>query len=628
MDKSNSKEVQKYIKSILETHKNNHYNHDLHTVITDIVTIVENSEHNVDNHDTKLFISNYMHYSATKKGYYFNTKKKQTGDKQKYYHDLINNKNKQCIQDQQHNQKSVTRKKTEFIFIEDNEKTFIATRDNNLQINASTDWGFNDDNDDNDDIDNTGFMEIESENETNKSEHILTQVELDDLEKEFANDTTFVEEAMSKYAFPIENKYEITKRNDIINGPYGTQWIHDVQCHDELDGILELHAIKYDDLRAIKLPEQRSVEWFNMREGKITASDGGTVIGQNKHEPQFEFILKKVVGREFTSNKFCYHGKKLEEIATMIYRYRMNTQVDDFGLMGHPKYSFLGASPDGICTRYKLDGIHRSKFVGRMLEIKCPFVRKIQTSGEIKDHICPIYYWVQVQLQLECCELEECDFWQCKLDEYTSREEFINDTDEKEPFRSLTFGREKGVLLQLLPHGSIEKIKEKGYLQTIYEDATFIYPPKIEMSPYDVDIWVSETISKLKQTNSNEYLDKVIYWRLEQSHNVTIQRDKKWFQENLPTYEKMWNYVLFLRKNKERTTLLVNYINSRTKKMNADIMSVVDKMCTLSDNEYKEYRLYLENSIKIGEKQKLQKLKDKDDKLSTHFDINSCMFDD
>ena len=114
----------------------------------------------------------------------------------------------------------------------------------------------------------------------------------------------------------------------------------------------------------------------------------------------------------------------LEEPATMVYQYRMNVTVEEFGLMIHPKYSFLGASPDGIVNHYKLNGKHKTKYVGRMLEIKCPKVRKIKMDGPIKNHICPIYYWDQVQLQLECCDLEECDFWQCKISLYKTRQEF------------------------------------------------------------------------------------------------------------------------------------------------------------------------------------------------------------
>ena len=615
-----SKETHKYIKNVIGTYKDYYNDEDLLCSVDELVSLIKD-KHDIDNGDTKHVISHYLHYSSQENKHYFNTRKKQPSQKQAYYNEMIQNNIVEPI---------TKKKRTEFVFAENENESFIAIKGSTSKT-TSTDWGFNDDDDDDDEeIDQCltnnytsvdDFKEIINET--------ITQNEIDDLEAEFENDVMYGNTRISKYILPSENAYTITKKNDEANGPYGTQWIHDIQRDDVWDNELKLRAIAYDKLRAIILPEQRSKEWFDMREMKITASDGGTVIGQNKHEPQFEFIIKKVVGREFTSNKFCYHGKKLEEIATMIYRYRMNTQVDDFGLMGHPEYSFLGASPDGICTRYKLDGKHKSKFVGRMLEIKCPFVRKIQTSGEIKDHICPIYYWVQVQLQLECCKLEECDFWQCKLDEYESRQEFINDTDEREPFRSLSFGREKGVLIQLLPLKSLQTINEKGYLQTIYEDASFIYPPKIEMSPYDVDIWVSETTSKLKQTHPDSYLDKVIYWRLEQSHNVTIMRDRDWFNENLPKFEKMWNYVLFLRKNKDRTQLMMNYIKSRSKKMNADIMNVIDKLCNTSKSEYPAYKLYLENSIKLGEEQKIKKIQEKkaNDPMN-HFNTSSCMFDD
>ena len=59
-----------------------------------------------------------------------------------------------------------------------------------------------------------------------------------------------------------------------------------------------------------------------------------------------------------------------------------------------------------------------SDMVGRMLEIKCPLTRKIKTSGEVDGEICPHYYYCQVQQQLECCDLEYCDFWQCSLQEF------------------------------------------------------------------------------------------------------------------------------------------------------------------------------------------------------------------
>ena len=59
-----------------------------------------------------------------------------------------------------------------------------------------------------------------------------------------------------------------------------------------------------------------------MRSEKITASDSGTVLGQNKHEPIYSFLIKKVFGSTFETNEACYHGKKFENIVTLMYEYK------------------------------------------------------------------------------------------------------------------------------------------------------------------------------------------------------------------------------------------------------------------------------------------------------------------
>ena len=349
-----------------------------------------------------------------------------------------------------------------------------------------------------------------------------------------------------------------------------------------------------------------------MRDGKITASDGGTVVDVNHHEQQYKFVLKKTTDTPFLANEFCHHGKKYEDVATMIYEYRMNVLTDEFGLIGHPKYDFLGASPDRICTRFKLDGIHKTKYVGRMLEIKCPYVRKIQMDGPIIDHICPIYYWVQTQLQLECCDLEECDFWQCEIREYESRYEFIEDTDVNESFKSKTHGFEKGCIIQLLPRSRMNEIINGKYNQVLYEDAKYIFPPKIEMSPYDCDLWVSETICDMKYDSQyNDYFfDKVIYWKLITSKNVLINRDRQWFADNLPILQQVWNYVTFFRENKDKLQILLDYINSRNRKVNKDIMNIMDKIYNVNSADYdKQLQIILEN-IAIAKNKKEESIRD------------------
>lgn len=446
----------------------------------------------------------------------------------------------------------------------------------------------------------------------NSSDEQISDDLLDDeFEKEFGVS------ASSKISKPKFEPYQYQQRTvpkpkmrtTESNGPYGTQWLHDPQFHDELTEEIENRAKHFDKLRAVIVPEQRTKPWFEMRETCISASDGALVVNMNPYEPQYKIIFKKATPdiMPFESNIHCYHGKKLEEIATMIYEYRMGVKVEEFGLMKHPKISFLGASPDGIVGRYKLDGKHRTKFVGRMLEIKCPAVRKINQDGpqviykkDAHGGICPTYYWIQVQLQLECCDLEECDFWQCNIKEYQTREEFIKDTDPAEPFRSLETGFEKGCLIQLIPKDKVAKSLNcsDDYDHVIWDDASFIYPPKIEMTPEECDSWVSTELANLHMhPKYRKYvLDRVIYWKLIESKNITIPRDQEWFQENYPMYEKIWSYVSYLREHPEIAKLAVKFVNSlepltekiyrKTKKdkeegekNNAIIMDTIDKLC-------------------------------------------------
>ena len=384
------------------------------------------------------------------------------------------------------------------------------------------------------------------------------------------------------YTYPVTNILVQTKQE-----PFGSCWIHDTQTDDDKDEIYNKRLKQFEFLRAIVLPEQRSDAWFKMREGRITASDGGTVLGLNHYEPQYKFILKKTVGAPFTSNLPCYHGKKYEEIATMIYSYRMNVYIEEFGLIAHPVYYFLAASPDGICSPYKYNKKHISKYVGRMLEIKCPFGikgrKRILSEGPVIDEICPIYYWVQVQLQLECCDLNECDFWQCDISEYKSRDDFIKDTCSDEPFRSRYSGCEKGVVIQLIPKNKVELTGEK-YKQMIYDDAKIIYPPSIEMSPSDCDKWIVETLSTYttKDEYTNYIFEQVLYWRLNYSRNITIQRNKLWFENNLNKFEKMWNYVKYLRNHQDKLDKFVRITKSipwnKEMENNEYIMDIVDKL--------------------------------------------------
>ena len=310
-------------------------------------------------------------------------------------------------------------------------------------------------------------------------------------------------------------------------------------------------------------PEQKSPEWFAYRHQRITASDAGSAIGDNPYETINEFIVKKCdPNHQFLDNDFVYHGKKFEDIATKLYEHINNIKVYEFGCLPHPDIPFLGNSPDGICSEFTLDNKFSDDLFGTMLEIKCPYVRKITTSGLIDGEICPHYYHCQVQLQLECCKLDKCDFWQCKIIEYPTYQDYILDEFPETKHTKGTNGEKelnidtkwtRGGIIELIPNDILINFKPKfkGDKKEFY--CKYIYPPHLDMSTNEYQIWITKTLSEFHMSEDVKTYSyrRVVYWKIPQSHNVKIYRDPNWFDEKLPVLQESWNKILYYREHQE-----------------------------------------------------------------------------
>jgi putative phage-type endonuclease len=331
----------------------------------------------------------------------------------------------------------------------------------------------------------------------------------------------------------------------------------------------------FTKLLATPQPEQRTKAWFDYRHLRITASDTAEAIDLNPYQPVESFILKKCdPAHKFDDNQNVYHGKKYEPIATMLYEHIYNIRVTEFGALPSETYPILGASPDGICSAYTLDNKF-SEMLGRMLEIKCTVTRHLYTSGIIPGHICPFYYYCQVQQQLECCDLEECDFWQCKIIEYNNREEYLLDVNEYDA-NTIGINNEKMKVNKILKKGLILKFLPKNFIPDTSTDPTwedniewkgkFIYPPRLDMSVDEYNEWAMNILSKERVGIDDCYFDKIVYWKLEQSHNVTIVRDRKFFSNILPILNETWKQVEYYRQHLDELDELREIIKIRTKR--------------------------------------------------------------
>jgi putative phage-type endonuclease len=165
-------------------------------------------------------------------------------------------------------------------------------------------------------------------------------------------------------------------------------------------------VLRARELIAAEYAEQRSQEWLELRENMITASDVASALGENRYESTDSFVKKKVLKTKWAGNAATAHGTLLEPLVRELYDQKYNRKSHEIGLVQHPEYPWLGASPDGITE----DGI--------LIEIKCPLTRKIEPK-------IPQHYYPQVQLQLEITDLEECDFIQYRPASECKPEEFV-----------------------------------------------------------------------------------------------------------------------------------------------------------------------------------------------------------
>jgi len=265
-------------------------------------------------------------------------------------------------------------------------------------------------------------------------------------------------------------------------------------------------------LRSIPQPEQRTTEWYEFRNGLITASNIWKIFGT---ESQFNSLIYEkckptvIHENQYVNTESPLHwGVKYEPVTVMLYELINQTKVGEFGCIQHANYPFIGASPDGI----NIDPTNEILY-GRMLEIKNIFNREITGIPKME-------YWIQTQVQMETCDLDECDFLETRIVEYTEPDAFYSDTDRKY----------KGVILYFLKNG--EYIPNYCYM-----------PIQYSYTREEIEDWIQKT--KTEWYNKNKYiLYSTIYWYLDEYSCVFIPRNRAWFNTALPKIESAWNTIV------------------------------------------------------------------------------------
>ena len=304
-------------------------------------------------------------------------------------------------------------------------------------------------------------------------------------------------------------------------------------------------------LRSKPQPQQRTEDWYKFRHNLITASNAYKAF--ESQATQNQLIYEKCQplktnddSKSVNINTTFHWGQKYEPVSVLMYEHLYNTTVEDFGCIQHDTYSFIGASPDGINIDQK-----NANLYGRMLEIKNIVNREI--TGIPKKE-----YWIQTQLQMEVCKLDECDFLETKFVEYENATDFYNDGT------SLKTAKDefKGMIL---------------YFGTNKGNPFYLYKP-IEMTDYEeISKWEEEMMDLYQSSTHNMIWIKTIYWKLEKLSCILILRNQKWFQDNIGQIGKIWDTI-----EKERISGYQHRApNRKTKKPIIDLNNQPDIKCFL-----------------------------------------------
>ena len=253
-------------------------------------------------------------------------------------------------------------------------------------------------------------------------------------------------------------------------------------------------------------PQQRTPEWYKHRYNMLTASNVYQALGSEAQKNRLIFEKCKPLDTSIVESKWIstegslHWGVKYEPLTVLMYEKMTGAKIGNFGCIQHSEYPFLGASPDGIVINPE------SPLYGRLVEIKNIYNRDM-------DGVPSEAYWVQMQLQMQCCDLEACDFVETRFEEYESEDAFKTDINDRE--------RVRGIILQFIPRDSLSNIPKYEYFIADGESMEeWIETKKLELPEY--------------------VIFKTHYWYLDEICMTTILRNELWFQAAIPEFKSIW----------------------------------------------------------------------------------------
>jgi putative phage-type endonuclease len=276
---------------------------------------------------------------------------------------------------------------------------------------------------------------------------------------------------------------------------------------------VEQRKAKIAHLKTVPQIEQRTAAWYEHYAHVLTASEFSALFGSQK--ARRSLILSKAFPKKEERGSYrlaCPSsemnamgwGIRFEPIVKLILEQKYKCKIYEAGRITHMKNGMLAASPDGI-----LEDAPDTKQIGRLIEIKCPYTRQI--GGEI-----PYDYWVQMQIQMEVCDLDECEYLEAEI---------------LSPRQGLEFVDTSGCSIQ----GSIYLLK-----QDVAEGQPFQYKY----------LYGDIGSTKCPPVPKGYVVAETIPWGLKKWYRKVVSRDRGWYNATVIWQQAFWSDVQLAKEGK------------------------------------------------------------------------------
>jgi len=306
------------------------------------------------------------------------------------------------------------------------------------------------------------------------------------------------------------------------------------------------------EIAEIPLVEQKSPEWFRLREGMISASDAGYFLKKCGAARAVDTLRLKLGLKTYPNSGAAslMHGNTYEDVSRAIYESRNQVEVAEYGILTSPT-AYIGASPDGIVIKCLAGTYECQSRLGRLLEIKNPY------SREIDETIKP-EYMVQILQQQYTTQLPVCDFVETTIvDKYSTTSagnykayetlaEMLADQLDRTTPPSKWQARIKN---RNRPVVSLNKCGNEKGLIVWYQKVITVGDTRNKYVMYPLQVPYNQIEKWIVDTNSAQFRDgfmfkEVKFWRLDIYAEKTVIYDQALFEgQYVPRLCKVWEII-------------------------------------------------------------------------------------